>query len=144
MKDTFDWYVKWVGLGYEHCTLECEDSGVLAAPGAIKLFSAYEKWTEAARQRTTPKRVQEAEKLSKRPLVNIKSQPDWIPGRLWHQNHLQALNQLREWWHGHKNAIMIDQSNQVHVLTIFSFNVSGCHAEEQLALRMVMWVPSVP
>jgi chromodomain-helicase-DNA-binding protein 3 len=59
MKDTFEWYVKWVGLGYEDCTWECEDNGVLAAPGAIKLFSAYEKQTEAARQRTTPERVQE-------------------------------------------------------------------------------------
>jgi hypothetical protein len=59
MKDTFEWYVKWVGLGYEDCTWECEDSGVLAAPGASKLFSAYEKRTEAARQRTTRERVQE-------------------------------------------------------------------------------------
>ncbi len=43
MKDTFEWYVKWVGLGYEDCTWECEDSGVLVARSAIKLFSAYEK-----------------------------------------------------------------------------------------------------
>jgi hypothetical protein len=62
MKDTFEWYVKWIGLGYEDCTWECEHSGVLAAPGAIKLFSAYEKRTEAARQRTTPERVQEVHK----------------------------------------------------------------------------------
>jgi hypothetical protein len=49
MKDTFEWYVKWVGLGYEDCTWECKDNGVLVAPGVIKLFFAYEKQIEASR-----------------------------------------------------------------------------------------------
>jgi hypothetical protein len=43
MKDTFAWYVTWVGLAYEDCTWECKDNGVITAPSAIKLFFAYEK-----------------------------------------------------------------------------------------------------
>jgi hypothetical protein len=49
MKDTLEWYVKWVCLGYEDCVWECKESGVLIAPSAIKLFFAYEKQIEASR-----------------------------------------------------------------------------------------------
>jgi hypothetical protein len=43
MKEKIEWYVKWVGLGYEYYIWECEDNGVLVASGVIKLFSTYEK-----------------------------------------------------------------------------------------------------
>ncbi len=61
MKDTFAWYVTWVGLAYEDCTWECKDNGVITAPSAIKLFFAYEKQTKATKQKITPERVQEVQ-----------------------------------------------------------------------------------
>jgi hypothetical protein len=56
-----EWYVKWKGLGYEHCTWEPMDRGVLATPIAARLFSDFKNWEDVARQRTTPESAKEVQ-----------------------------------------------------------------------------------
>jgi hypothetical protein len=56
-----EWYVKWKGLGYEHCTWEPMDRGVLATPIAARLFSDFKNWEDVARQRTTPEGAKEVQ-----------------------------------------------------------------------------------
>jgi chromodomain-helicase-DNA-binding protein 3 len=54
-----EWLVKWTGLGYEQCTWEPADAGILASPDMSKLFLAYEQWTKAASDRISCKRIEE-------------------------------------------------------------------------------------
>jgi hypothetical protein len=48
-----EWFVKWKALGYEQCTWEPAETGVLASRKASKLICAFDNWAEVAKQRTT-------------------------------------------------------------------------------------------
>ncbi|CAK9235246.1 unnamed protein product [Sphagnum troendelagicum] len=100
-----EWLVKWTGLGYEQCTWEPADAGILASPDMSKLFLAYEQ-------------------LHNKPLLNLDKQPDWILSGHITLTQLDALNQLREWWHNRMNGILVDEGSQEKMVTTILFILS--------------------
>jgi chromodomain-helicase-DNA-binding protein 3 len=119
-----EWLVKWTGLGYEQCTWEPADAGILASPDMSKLFLAYEQWTKAASDRISCKRIEEADRLHNKPLLNLDKQPDWILSGHITSTQLDALNQLREWWHNRMNGILVDEGSQEKMVTTILFILS--------------------
>jgi hypothetical protein len=55
----------------------------------------------------------QADRLHNKPLLNLDKQPDWILSGHITSTQLDALNQLREWWHNRMNGILVDEGSQV-------------------------------
>ncbi|CAM6082412.1 unnamed protein product [Calypogeia fissa] len=107
-----EWFVKWKGLGYEHCTWEPAHSGVLSDVKVKQLELIFDRWTEAARQRNDLQRVVEADKLREASYKQLQSQPEWIRFGKLLPYQLDRLNQLRQRWHNRQNTILVDQDDQ--------------------------------
>lgn len=57
----------------------------------------------------------QAERLSKAPVKELERQPDWMGHGELLPMQLDALNQLRAWWHARKNGILVYEASQVQL-----------------------------
>jgi SNF2 family DNA or RNA helicase len=66
----------------------------------------------------------QADRLHNKPLLNLDKQPDWILSGHITSTQLDALNQLREWWHNRMNGILVDEGSQEKMVTTILFILS--------------------
>lgn len=118
-----EWFVKWKGLGYDQCTWELEDTSILKSTSSRELMTEYERRYDEAHQRASPTQAVKAKKLRNSPFLKLKRPPDWMKGGL-DFSLLRSLNKLREFWQGHKNALVIDEVNQERIAIMIAFTLS--------------------
>ncbi|KAF6167820.1 hypothetical protein GIB67_027598 [Kingdonia uniflora] len=104
---SYEWFVKWSCLGYEHATWELENASFLKSPEALTLKRGYESRLEK------PIRVCESSRSDKEmnpSLIKLSKLPDVgipVPDQY---HHLSSVNKLREYWQkGHSAVIIEDQ-----------------------------------
>ncbi|KAG6549131.1 hypothetical protein Mapa_009357 [Marchantia paleacea] len=119
-----EWFVKWQDLGYEHCTWEQVQSGLLDVGISKRLESSYDRWCEGARRRSHPTRIEEVMRLREADFKPLSKQPDWFQGCKLSAHQLEELNGLRERWYHHHNTLMVDESDQERTRTAVSFLLS--------------------
>ncbi|KAG0598842.1 hypothetical protein M758_12G104900 [Ceratodon purpureus] len=80
-----EWFVKWKGLGNEHCTWELANAGVLASSRGIELINESEGWKNAAMQRARKESQEERSGLNFRLRVVVFAEValvGWFLGRV--------------------------------------------------------------
>lgn len=123
LEPCIEWFVKWKGLGYDQCTWELEDTSILKSTSSKELMKAYKLRYDEAHQRASPTQAAKAKKLRSSPFLRLKRPPDWMKGGL-DSSLLRSVNKLREFWQGHKNALVIDEVNQERIAIMIAFTVS--------------------
>ncbi|PTQ39907.1 hypothetical protein MARPO_0043s0132 [Marchantia polymorpha] len=119
-----EWFVKWQDLGYEHCSWEQAQSGLLDVEISKRLESNYDRWCEGARRRSHPTRIEEVMRLREADFKPLAKQPDWFQGCKLSTHQLEELNGLRERWYHHHNTLMVDESDQERTRTAVAFLLS--------------------
>ncbi|KAJ1257489.1 hypothetical protein BS78_10G000700 [Paspalum vaginatum] len=125
-----EWLVKWKDLGYEHATWELEASSFLCTPEAEELKRSYDNRVEAARKSSDPAKV---DKVKEGVFQKLQRLPDGCPPGLDDDDHLSLLNQLREFWHNSRGAVLIDDQERV-IKTIFFVSSILPHISQPLLI----------
>lgn len=112
-----EWCVKWCGLGYEHATLELENSPFLRSPEAIPLIRDFESRLEKAIWAANPSNEK---LLEERKLSSIK------PSKLQNRNvsgldndYFAFVNKLWEYWRKNQNAVVLEDQERIQKVVSF-------------------------
>ncbi|XP_020698579.1 uncharacterized protein LOC110111166 isoform X2 [Dendrobium catenatum] len=122
-----EWFVKWKGLGYDQATWELENSLLLCSSEAARLIKDYECRREQANRLYDPLIADKALQVKKDPFCKMSKLPDECPVEL-DNDHLSAVNCLREFWHKSLNAMFIDVEERISksVLFVLSLQSHAC------------------
>lgn len=114
-----EWLVKWKDLGYEHATWELDTSSFLCTGEAEELKRNYENRHEAARKASDTAKIKKAKQS---PFQKLRRLPDGCPPGL-DNVHLSSLNQLREFWHNSRGAILVDDQERIIKTVLFAMSI---------------------
>ncbi|KAK6244712.1 hypothetical protein QUC31_011121 [Theobroma cacao] len=118
---TYEWLVKWTGLGYEHATWELENSSFLTSPEAMKLMRDFEIRHLKSETLSSHSEEEKKEKCS----VSELSQFSFggSPGE--YDRYLSYVNKLLAHWNKCQNAVVYDdQVDQERVIKVILFVLS--------------------
>ncbi|PNT66056.1 hypothetical protein BRADI_3g06450v3, partial [Brachypodium distachyon] len=114
-----EWLVKWKDLGYEHATWELDTSSFLCTGEAEELKRNYENRHEAARKTSDTAKIKKAKQS---PFQKLRRLPDGCPPGL-DNVHLSSLNQLCEFWHNSRGAILVDDQERIIKTVLFAMSI---------------------
>ncbi|XWS55838.1 hypothetical protein CRYUN_Cryun09bG0034400 [Craigia yunnanensis] len=118
---TYEWLVKWTGLGYEQATWEFENSSFLTSPEAMKLVRDFEIRHQKSERLSSHSEDEEKEKCSISELSHLSF--GGSPGE--YGRYLSYVNKLLAHWHKNQNAVVYDdQVDQERVIKVILFLLS--------------------
>ncbi|XP_020115173.1 uncharacterized protein LOC109728999 isoform X3 [Ananas comosus] len=113
-----EWLVKWRDLGYEHATWELETSHFLQTAEGLMLIKDYEARHGEAKKASDLSKASKALQFKQNPFHKLQKLPNGCPANL-DNDHLNAVNRLREFWHKSHNAVFIDGQERVIKTILF-------------------------
>ncbi|XP_017976902.1 PREDICTED: uncharacterized protein LOC18597975 isoform X4 [Theobroma cacao] len=118
---TYEWLVKWTGLGYEHATWELENSSFLTSPEAMKLMRDFEIRHLKSETLSSHSEEEKKEKCSVSELSQLSF--GGSPGE--YDRYLSYVNKLLAHWNKCQNAVVYDdQVDQERVIKVILFVLS--------------------
>ncbi|WRX24831.1 SNF2 [Theobroma cacao] len=118
---TYEWLVKWTGLGYEHATWELENSSFLTSPEAMKLMRDFEIRHLKSETLSSHSEEEKKEKCSISELSQLSF--GGSPGE--YDRYLSYVNKLLAHWNKCQNAVVYDdQVDQERVIKVILFVLS--------------------
>ncbi|XP_021288943.1 uncharacterized protein LOC110420095 isoform X2 [Herrania umbratica] len=118
---TYEWLVKWTGLGYEHATWELENSSFLTSPEAMKLIRDFEIRHLKSETLSSHSEEEKKEKCSVSELSQLSF--GGSPGE--YDRYLGYVNKLLAHWNKCQNAVVYDdQVDQERVIKVILFVLS--------------------
>ncbi|GMI84743.1 hypothetical protein HRI_002143600 [Hibiscus trionum] len=118
---TYEWLVKWTGLGYEQATWELDSSSFMTSPESMKLIRDFEIRHQKSETLSSYSEEEEKEKSSFSELSKLSFGVP--PGDYGH--YLSYVNKLLVRWHKNQNAVVYDNHvDQERVIKVILFVLS--------------------
>ncbi|KAK8546312.1 hypothetical protein V6N12_027101 [Hibiscus sabdariffa] len=118
---TYEWLVKWTGLGYEQATWELESFSFMTSPESMKLIRDFEVRQQKSERLSSYSEEEEEEKSSFSELSKLSFGVS--PGDYGH--YLSYVNKLLAHWHKNQNAVVYDNHvDQERVIKVILFVLS--------------------
>ncbi|KAK8994621.1 hypothetical protein V6N11_045697 [Hibiscus sabdariffa] len=118
---TYEWLVKWTGLGYEQATWELESFSFMKSPESMKLIRDFEIRQQKSERLSSYSEEEEEEKSSFSELSKLSFGVS--PGDYGH--YLSYVNKLLACWHKNQNAVVYDNHvDQERVIKVILFVLS--------------------